>query len=90
MPWTLNAVQYFNQFFSYRKWLCSTGVCKHDGHLDITGEKDRLYFLCDSGALNMLIQWIFSQNILPPHKAAFVQFHTAMGKLKTAGFITHL
>lgn len=73
-----------------RKWLCSSAVCKHDGHLDVTGEKDRLSFLCDSRALNMLIQWVFSQNTPPPQKAVFVQFHTTMGKLKTAGFITHL
>lgn len=90
MSWTLNAVRYLHQFLSYRKWFWSTGVCKHDGHLDITGGKDRLYFLCDSGALNMLIQWDFSQNTPSPQKAAFVQFHTAVGKLKTVGFITHL
>lgn len=32
----------------------------------------------------------FHRTQLPLKKAAFVQFHTAMGKLKTAGFITHL
>lgn len=57
----------------------------------LTSQEEKTdYFLCDSGALNMLIQWGFSQNTPSPQKAAFVQFHTAVGKLKTVGFITHL
>lgn len=56
---------------------------------DTRAEKDRLSSLCDSLALNMLMQCFFPQNTDRPQKAEFVQFHTAMSKLKTAGF-THL